>query len=148
MFLTFNPKKNIMKSNLFFLIPALTLALFVTSCSKSDTTPPAGNSAAIQGKWSGVYTRPVGPSPYFAIAFYNDGTVLVEENDITTPDLAHGTYTMSGNNVTATFTFTGGVTGTYSLAGIYNSASTPKEITGTIGTEASTSGYGTFTVSK
>ncbi|MEP7236386.1 MAG: hypothetical protein ABI685_00915 [Ferruginibacter sp.] len=136
-----------MKRNL-LLMSAFAMLFFIMSCSKSDTNPPSGNSAAIQGKWSGVFTPPLGPSPYFAITFYNDGTVLVEQNDISTPDIAHGTYAMSGNNITASYTFTGGTTGTYSLAGTYNSTSTPKQITGSIGTGTNTSGYGTFNVSK
>ena len=134
-----------MKKNLLFLIPALALLFLVTSCNKSDPTPPA-NTSVFQGKWTGLITPAVGPRPYFAITFNTDGTVLIEQNNATTPDIARGTYTVSGNNVNATYTFSGATTGTYSLAAIYSSS--PVQISGTIGTGTSTTGYGTFDVSK
>ncbi len=51
-----------MKSNLFFLIPALTLALFITSCGKNDPVTPLATSP--QGTWNGTGqygTAPGGP---------------------------------------------------------------------------------------
>ncbi len=133
-----------MKKNL-LLIAFAAVILFITSCSKSDPTPPATN-ANIQGKWTGVFTPPLGPSPYFALTFNSNGTVVVEQNDPAAPDIANGTWTITGNNVRATYTFAGAMTGTYTLAGTYSAAST--QIMGTIGSGTSTTGYGTFTVSK
>lgn len=135
-----------MKKIFFILMPILTLAVLITSCSKSDTSP-ANNNAPIQGKWVGVFTPPVGPSPYFAITFNNDGSVVVEQNNIAAPDIAQGTWGISGNNISATYTFaTGPMMGTYSLAGTYSAAII--HISGTIGTGTSTTGYGTFDVGK
>lgn len=134
-----------MKKNISLVTAALALVFFMASCSKSDTTP-ATNNAAVQGKWTGVFTPPLGPSPYFAVTFNTDGSVLVEQNSMTTPDTAHGTWSVTGNNISATYTFTGSMTGTYSLAGTYTASSA--QIAGTIGTGTNTTGYATFNVSK
>ena len=134
-----------MKKHFLFLAFIAIIALSVTSCSNSDSTNP-GTNPNIVGKWTGVYTPPLGPSRYYALTFNTNGTVMVEQNNSTTPDIANGTWTISGNNIQATYTFTGSMTGTFSIAGTYSSA--PLQITGTIGTGSATSGYGTFTVSK
>ena len=134
-----------MKKHFLFLAFIAIIALSVTSCSNSDSTNP-GTNPNIVGKWMGVYTPPLGPSRYYALTFNTNGTVRVDQNDIAAPDVANGTWTISGNNIQATYTFTGAMTGTVSIAGTYSSA--PPQITGTIGTGSSTSGYGTFTVSK
>ncbi len=137
-----------MKKNIFFLVPAFLFTFFfLASCNKDDTTT-AGTTANVQGKWTGVYTPPLGPSPYYALTFNSNGTVLVEQRDMAAPDVATGTWTISGNNINATYTFTGAMTGTFSIAGTYNATTAPAKITGTIGSGSATSGVATFTVTK
>ena len=144
MFLTFNPKKNIMKSNLFFLIPALTLALFVTSCSKSDTTPPANSTP--QGNWVGGQNNNIGgPVFYFALNLKANGVLVVSANSATAPDIANGTWSLVADSVRATYTFVGS-SATYSLAGKYSTSS--NIMAGTFGVGSSTTGSGVFSVTK
>lgn len=130
-----------------FLLFAFTALMVVSiiSCSKDKTTTQS-NNANIQGKWSGTLTPAVGPRPYFATTFNSDGSLRVEQNNINTPDVATGTWTITGNTVKATYTFSGAITGTYSLIGTYTSS--PDQINGTVGTGTSTSGYADFSVSK
>lgn len=134
-----------MKKNLLLLIPALALVFFVTSCSKSDTTPPANSTPS--GKWSGWFTPNLGPSRYFALTFSANGAIAVEANSSTTPDIATGTWALVADSVRATYTYiSGATTGTYSLAGKFSSQSSI--MNGTVGTASSTTGTGTFTLTK
>jgi hypothetical protein len=133
-----------MKKNLFFATLGLSLVLFIISCSKSDTTPPA--STTPEGKWVGFITYIVGPSRYFAVTFKSAGIILVEANSSTAPDIANGTWSLVSDSAKATFTFVGGTAATNSIAGKYSSGSTLMD--GTIGPGSSTTGTGTFSVTK
>jgi hypothetical protein len=133
-----------MKKNLFFATLGLSLVLFIISCTKSDTTPPA--STTPEGKWVGFITYVGGPSRYFAVTFKSGGVVLVEANSDTAPDIANGTWSMASDSVRATFTYVGGTAATFSMAGKYSSSS--KIMDGTIGTGSSTSGSAVFTATK
>ncbi len=130
-----------MKKNLFFAILGLTVVLFTISCSKNDTTPP--NTTA-EGKWVGIYTNFIGPSHYFAATFKVNSVILIEANTI--PDIANGTWSLSGDSVRATFTYVGGTAGTYSIAGKYSAGSTTMD--GTIGLGTNTSGEAVFSFTK
>jgi hypothetical protein len=133
-----------MKKNLFTAIAALTILISAASCKKSDTSTPT--TATLSGKWTGATTAPVGPSRYLALTFNTGGSLLVEANNPTTPDLANGSWAVTGDSVRATFTYTGSASGTFSLAGKYIGNATSMD--GTIGTGAFTSGMSTFSVTK
>ena len=133
-----------MKKNLFFATLGLAVALFTISCSKSDTTPPANTTP--EGKWVGFITYIVGPSRYFAVTFKSGSVILVEANSDTAPDIANGTWSLVGDNVRATYTYVGGTAETFSIAGKYSTSS--KLMDGTIGPGSSTTGTGTFSVTK
>jgi hypothetical protein len=130
-----------MKKNLLFAFLGLTLVLFTVSCSKTDTTPPAATTA--EGKWVGSFTS-LGPSHYLALIFKPNSVLLVEANAL--PDIANGTWNISGDSLRATFTYTGAVTGTYSIAGKYAANSIIMD--GTMGPGTSTTGAGVFSVTK
>jgi hypothetical protein len=122
----------------------LTLVLFITSCSKSGTTPPPNTT--VVGKWSGFLTL-LGPSRYYALTFKTGNVILVESNSATSPDIANGMWSLAtADSVRATFTYVGGTAGTYSIAGKYSGSSNVME--GTVGTGTNTTGAGTFIVTK
>ncbi len=131
-----------MKKNLFFAILGLTLILFIASCSKNDTTPPANTT--VEGKWVGSFTYFLGVSHYFALTFRTNNVVLVEANSA--PDIANGTWSLAGDSVRATFTYVGGTASTYTIAGKYSGSSIVMD--GTIGDGASTNGAGFFSVTR
>lgn len=138
-------KKTNMKKSLFFAILGLALVLFAASCSKSGTTTPPASTTA-EGKWSGFFTL-LGPSRYYALTFKTGSVILVESTNSTTPDIANGTWSLAAaDSIRATFTYVGGTASTYSIAGKYSSSSNVME--GTIGPGTSTTGAGTFIVTK
>jgi hypothetical protein len=132
-----------MKKNLFIIAAGITALFMASSCSKDD---PAPQTATVTGKWVGLSTAPVGPSRYLALTFNSGGSLLVEANNPTTPDLANGTWVMAGDSVKASFTYTTSGGSTFSLAGKYITNATTME--GTIGSGSSTSGLSTFSVTK
>lgn len=134
-----------MKKKLFILIPALTLALLMISCSKDDTQPPA---ITTEGKYNGTYSLVGGPpsSSYISLHFKSGGVLAVEANDATSPDLASGTYTVAGDSVKGSFIYSVGIGVNYLFAGKYSSNNTI--INGTIGISPDYSGNATFTVTK
>ncbi|MGB5006204.1 MAG: hypothetical protein WBO39_04655 [Ferruginibacter sp.] len=133
-----------MKKNLLLLIPALALVFFVASCSKDDTPPPANTT---EGKWNGTYTLNGGGAPaYFSVNFKSGGALDVAANNATTPDLGTGSYTVAGDSVKGTFTYTVGIGIIYNFAGKYSSGNSV--ITGSIGISPSYSDNATFSITK
>ncbi|HMK02995.1 MAG TPA: hypothetical protein VK489_02340 [Ferruginibacter sp.] len=136
-----------MKKNLLFAILGFALILFTTSCSKDDPDNGGNNNTSIEGKWVGNYNNGLGgPLFYLAATFNAGGTLLVQANNNSAPDIANGTWTMGADSVRATFTYVGGTAATYSIAGKYSSNS--NVMVGTIGLGTSTSGAGIFTITK
>ena len=135
-----------MKRNLIFLIPALTLALFVTSCSKSDpSTPPA---ASPQGTWNGTGqygTAPGGPTYVFSLKLNANGSVNITGNNSTAIDVATGTWQLVQDSVKATYTYASS-SATYSLSAKYSASS--NIMVGTIGLATATTGVGIFSVTR
>ncbi len=132
-----------MKKNLFLILLGFTAIFFTAGCSKSDTAI----ATSVEGKWVGNSTSGIGgPVYYLALNFKTAGVVTVEANNSAAPDLASGTWSLVGDSVRATFTYTAGTMSTFSLAGKYSSNS--NVMTGTIGNGASSSGTGTFSVTK
>lgn len=135
-----------MKSNLFFLIPALTLALFVTSCSKDDpVTPPATSP---QGTWNGTGqygTAPGGQTYVFTLKLNANGSVNITGNNNTAIDVATGTWQLVQDSVKATYTYLSS-SATYTLSGKYSASS--NIMIGTIGLTPATTGVGLFTVTR
>lgn len=107
--------------------------------------PASSGVDLLKGYWVGKYGFGVSATPnqnYFA--------VFEEGNKITTGDTGSslfdssytsGSFSISGNTVTATYTVEGGGS-TISILGTYDPST--KKITGTYGSGANTSGLGTF----
>jgi hypothetical protein len=133
-----------MKKSLLILIPTLALVFFVASCSKEDTPPPANTT---EGKWNGTYTINGGGSTnYFSLNFKSGGALDVAANNATTPDLGTGTYTVAGDSVKGSFTYTVGIGIIYQFAGKYSSNNSV--INGTIGIAPSYNDNATFSITK
>jgi hypothetical protein len=134
-----------MKKNLFYVMSCLTIALFTASCSKSDTTVAANTP---EGNWVGNRSGVGGPSHYFSINFKSGGSVVINEFNATTPDVANGNWSLVGDSVKANFTYVPGAaySGSYSLAAKYSAA--VNTLDGTIGAGGSSAGAGMFSVTK
>jgi hypothetical protein len=134
-----------MKKNIFYALSCLTITLFALSCSKSDTTVAAGTP---EGNWVGNRMGVGGPSHYFSINFKSGGSVVINEFNATTPDVANGNWSLVGDSVKANFTYVAGAaySGTYSLAAKYSAS--VNILDGTIGPGSSTTGAGFFSVTK
>ncbi len=134
-----------MKKNLFYAMSFLIIALFTVSCSKSDATVAASTP---EGNWVGNRSGIGGPSHYFSINFKSGGSVVINEFNATTPDVANGNWSLVGDSVKATFTYVAGATytGTYSLVAKYSVS--VNTLDGTIGAGSSTAGAGMFSVTK
>jgi hypothetical protein len=150
-----------MKKNLFFAILGLTTVFLAASCSKSDsnlaatTTAKATASASakgvaiattIEGKWVGNHHSGIdGAYYYLSLEFNTNGVLVVNSSSGDIPEIANGTWSLVGDDVTATYTFE--VSGlTYSLAGKF--FTTSNIMNGTIGLGTSTTGAGVFSVTK
>lgn len=106
--------------------------------------PASSGADLLKGYWVGKFGAGT------ATPNQNYYAVFEEGNKITTGDTgaslfassySSGTFSVSGNTVTATYTFEGGGQ-TISITGTYDSST--KKITGTYGSGVNTSGLGTF----
>jgi len=133
-----------MKRNLFLPLLALCTVLIISSCSKSSPAPVTYDSA--EGTWVGTYNNGIGgPITYFSLNFKAAGALVVHANNATTPDIANGTWSQNGDNITGSYTFTGS-SAVYLFAGKYTSSQ--KNMDGTIGLQPSATGSGVFSITK
>lgn len=132
-----------MKKNVFFTTIVTAVILFAASCSKN--TPPNNPTLSITGKWDGSYAK-LGPARLFTLNFMAGGAFAVDSSRSSTSDLATGSWALGADSVRATYTYLDGITGTFTIAG--KVSSDYKTIVGTLGPGASTTGSGTFTVTK
>lgn len=120
--------------------------LFLGACSKSETTTPPSSSYSLDGKWVGTYNNGAGgPVNYFALTFKSGGAIVVHANNSLTPDIANGTWVLTGDSVKATYSYTGS-SAIYSLAAKYNSSS--NVMPGTVGLSPAVTGEAVFSVTK
>ncbi|MBY0476556.1 MAG: hypothetical protein K2Q24_02850 [Chitinophagaceae bacterium] len=80
-------------------------SLVLISCKKESC--PAPESPTIVGFWTGKYGSTTAyPSQGYSALFRANGTVrFFDGTDTTTASKAEGTYTVSGNTVTSTYTY-------------------------------------------
>jgi hypothetical protein len=132
-----------MKKQFFFAVAITALSTFF-SCKKADITQPTVLSA--NGKWVGKY-GPVNaiPTYYYAFEFNAGGTMVVKSNDATLPDTGTGTWSISGDSLRSTYTYTSAGS-TYSIIGKYDGHS--NIINGTWGAGTNNTGGGTFTITR
>lgn len=125
-----------------FLSLAIGMVLILASCSKTDP-----EQYALEGNWKGTYTPNGGGTPnYFAMNFLSGGSLTLEANSTSSPDLATGSYTLVGDSVKGTFSYTIGIGLIYQFSGKYSANS--NIINGTIGVSPSSNNNASFTVTK
>ena len=129
----------------YFLIAAFTI--FLGGCKKSDTTSTPTN-ASVVGTWMGTgqYGTTSGTPTYpFTLTFKANGTVDVVGNNSTAADTGTGTWTLTGDVLTASYIYVSS-SAAYSISGRFSASLTT--MTGTIGLGSSTTGVGLFSVTK
>lgn len=134
-----------MKKNLFFAVLGLSAIVFFSiSCSKSDNTPPPVANPA--GNWVGYQSNGLGgPANYFALNLQANGSLVVSANNPASPELGNGSWSLVADSMRASFTYI--VSGfSYSLVGKYAAGSST--MNGTLGTGASTTGAGVFSLTR
>lgn len=100
-----------------------------------------------KGYWKGKYSTNVNPpSTDFAMLFEENGKFTLAENAsfYGTTTYATGTYTVTGNTVTATYIYIGGSGTQFSMRATLSADN--KRLNGTWGQDVNTSGLGTFYV--
>ncbi len=136
-----------MKRNLFLLIPAFAMVFFLSSCSKSDSTPTPTN-ATPTGTWKGTgqYGTTAGnPTYVFTLNFKANGTIDITGNNSTAIDVATGTWQIVQDSVKVTYIYISS-TAQYTLSGKFSAGS--NIMVGTIGLSPNTTGVGLFSVTK
>ncbi len=135
-----------MKKSLLILMTAITLGLFVTSCSKEDSNPPANSTA--EGTWTGTGqygTSGGNPTYAFTIKFNAGGTVNITGDNSTAIDVATGTWQMVADSVKATYKYASS-SAIYKLSGKFSASS--NVMAGTIGLDPVSAGVGIFSVTR
>jgi hypothetical protein len=132
-----------MKKILFALIPALAMVFLIASCNKDDTT-----NTTPTGTWIGIGQYGIGPgNPTYAftITLKANGTVDIIGNNNAAIDNATGTWALVQDSVKATYTYVS-ASAQYTLSGKFSSTS--NVMAGTIGLGTTTTGVGTFSVTR
>lgn len=125
-----------------FLSIAIVTVLSLSFCSKSDP-----EQYALEGNWKGTYTpNGSGTANYFSMNFQSGGSMTLEANSVSSPELATGTYTIVGDSVKGTFTYNIGIGIIYNFSGGYSANS--NVINGTIGISPSYNDNASFSVTK
>ena len=88
---------------------ALSIGLFqMTSCKKAEAQVNNTNTTyPIEGLWIGTYTvdsQPALGEQYFALSIKPDSTIVADTKWGTTQHLAPGSWSLSGNTFTCTYT--------------------------------------------
>jgi hypothetical protein len=139
-------KTKTMKKILFTLIPALAMVFLITSCSKDDDDNTSNSTPT--GTWVGTGQYGIGPgNPTYAftLTFKANGTVDIVGNNNAAIDNAMGTWQIVADSVRAAYRYVSS-SADYTLSGKFTAGSTV--MVGTIGLGATTSGVGTFSVTK
>ena len=122
---------------------AFSLVLVAGLATGCGDTEPSGPD--IEGKWVGTYGNGTADDTFNFTLFINDnGSLGVIDGLGDTPD-GTGTWELTGNVVTGTYTYDGGGS-TYSLSGTVSG--NDDHLEGTWGNGAETSGGGLFVVDK
>lgn len=94
---------------IFTLTTTLLLILSITQfvgCDKSDSTPSETHS--IQGLWIGTYStngQSTNTDTYYSFIIKPGGSLLVETRFLNQQEFATGTWTLSGNTLSCSFTY-------------------------------------------
>lgn len=126
------------------MIAAFSLSLLFASCKKDEVVPPV---YPIQGLWVGKYGSGTNtPTSGYSMVVEAGGKVTVADGDnITSSSKATGTWVLTGNVFTATYTYTGGGN-TFSIKADWSNDGTMKN--GTYGAGANNTGGGTWFMNR
>ena len=95
------------------IVLTISVSLFVlTGCKKEDPKPTTETTYPIQGLWIGTYAVDGQPSlgeQYFSFIIKPDGTMINDTKFSNQQHLAPGTWTLSGNTLSCTFTSVYGI---------------------------------------
>lgn len=97
------------------LVTALIVTLFITQligCDKSDSNPSEPKS--IQGLWIGTYStngQTTNTDSYYSFIIKPGGSLLVETRFLNQQEFANGSWTLSGNTFSCSFTYVYAATG-------------------------------------
>lgn len=127
------------------ILPVLAMFLFLTfsSCKKDECPAPPVPTYPVEGLWIGKYGSGAStPTAGYSMVVEAGGKLTVADGDnITTSSKAFGTWTLTGNVFTATYTYSGGGN-TFSIKADWSN--TGKMINGTYGPGATPTGGGTW----
>lgn len=135
-----------MKKGLFALIPALAMVFLISSCKKDDNNNTTNSTPT--GTWMGTGQYGIGPgNPTYAFTlnFKANGTVDIVGNNNAAIDNATGTWTMVQDSVRAYYKYVSS-SAFYTLSGKFSANS--NVMVGTIGLGTTTTGVGTFSVTR
>lgn len=137
-----------MKTSNKMLLVILTLSLLI-SCKK-DGGDDDNEYTTPEGYWTGLYGNGSSiPSQNYAWLFRANGTVRVysQSADTASASKAEGTYILSGQTITTSYTyFSGAITGSFSTLAVADGGFI--NLTGTYGSGSSNSGGGTFILKR
>jgi hypothetical protein len=132
-----------MKKQFVFALAIVVFSTLLFSCKKAD---PAPAISPAEGSWVGKYgTGNAIPTYYYAFQFNAGGTMSVKANDAILPSTASGTWTISGDSIRSTYTYTN-AGGTFSMIAKYDGQS--NIISGTWGSDNNNNNGGTFTITR
>lgn len=134
-----------------FLLLVFITGIVFASCKKNSDSNNSGSGIA--GFWPGKF-YPGGGATGYAENFIlkSDGTDMVYDSyghstsDTSQWSKAYGTYTVTGNTLTTTYTFTGSYT--YHLTGTINTSVTPNSFSGNYSNSSLSSDQGTMMLTK
>jgi len=142
--------KRTLMSAIVLLIFSASIIVFQISCQKSAIAQV--NNATIQGLWIGTYTvaghAELGQQ-YFSLVIKPDGTVIADTKGENTQHLAPGTWSISGTQLTCTYTCVYGLPANIGITEIADATwDKTGKLTGTWRDNPNTQGTGEITLTK
>lgn len=128
-----------------FLLAAMSMMIFFSSCKKDEVIPPV---YPVEGLWVGKYGSGTStPTSGYSMVVEAGGKITVADGDnITSSSKATGTWVLTGNVFTATYTYTSAGGSTFSIKADWSN--TGKMTNGTYGSGSSPTGAGTWFMNR
>ncbi len=126
------------------LLAAVSMMMIFSSCKKDEVDPPV---YPVEGLWVGKYGSGTDtPNSGFSMVVETGGKLTVADGDnITASSKAAGTWVLTGNVFTATYTYASGGS-TYSIKADWSNSG--KMTNGTWGPNATPTGNGTWFMNR
>jgi len=142
--------KRTLMSAIVLLLFSASVIIFQISCQKSANAQVS--TATIQGLWIGTYTvsghAELGQQ-YFSLVIKPDGTMIADTKGQNTQHLAPGTWSLTGTQLTCTYTCVYGLPVNIGVTEIANATwDKTGKLTGTWIDDPNTQGTGAITLTK